>query len=141
MVEGVDGPSRDSTAQAFQLLAQWAPEYIQDSLNGDFLSHLLKIPDDPVAAEKREEANIVFDLLLLPKDLESLVRLSQDTESGPTANRFELFRFMSSPVLSGFNVRLSGGPRPRIRGGNGHLPEIRAWDKFYFGDLNRFRRQ
>lgn len=134
LISAGEGPPTDAKLNAIRVLAQYAPQYIHDSIKGDFLSHLIKIPNDPVVAKQREEAKEVFKTYLLQGDLKSLSRLAANPPHRTAeAARFDIYHFLSRPLLSGFNVRISGGPRPRIRGGNGHLPEVRAWERVFFG--------
>lgn len=134
LISAAEGPPTDAKLNAIRVLAQYAPQYIHDSIKGDFLSHLIKIPTDPVIAKQRAEAKEVFKTFLLQTDLKNLNRFANQPSPRTTeAGRFDVYHFLSRPLLSGFNVRISGGPRPRIRGGNGHLPEVRAWEEVFFG--------
>ena len=131
MMTGADGSVGQATPDAISVLAQYAPQYITEAIELDFLSYLLQAPDKAELVQRRNTAKEVFGNSLLPGDMGFLIR-NRHGEKGLGPFPFELFEFLSRPMLSGFNVRLSSGPRPRIRGGNGHLPEIKAWEKMVY---------
>jgi hypothetical protein len=104
----------DRTTSRLTAVMEKNPDvYLTQIFNNDPFFNMLT-PDLRPAQEKLfNETTLVFRNKLLPEDLKTISSLMED--SLPFGRNF--LEFLAAPLLGGKNVRLSGGPRPRIRPG------------------------
>ncbi|MCB0362334.1 MAG: hypothetical protein KDD35_06415 [Bdellovibrionales bacterium] len=117
LIDSVPGSKNQSTKAANLVLTSLAPKYLESSMQSSFLNQLLDLPDDFSHSSPWLKTERVFASLFFPNEFSFLRQTAIKHLSSNYDVDLDVFKFMSEPALSGYNVRMSSGPRPRIRGG------------------------
>lgn len=115
--DSVAGSQNQRTTDSTLVLKTYAPDFIQSFIESNPLKELLNLPERRFGESAWQMTEQVFATLFFPNEFSFLIGVDSALSSKYRLSDFSVFRFMSEPALSGYNVRGSGGPRPRIRGG------------------------
>lgn len=102
------------------VLDKYAQNYLVNSIKVSIFIRLLDLRTIAYAENSDwDKARDIFENQILPNELSAL-RKNQSTGGNSPLN---LYEYMSTPLLSGYNIAGSRGPRPRIRAGGYHVDQ------------------
>lgn len=110
--------STDETRRIQRTLINYRKAYVTQ-ING-YPNFLLEAVQ-PEILRLSQETEQVFEQLLIPQDLETLLEISLSTPPRKTSPAIE---FLTVPSLGNFGVEMAAGPRPRIRTGSSYSLNI-----------------
>lgn len=115
--DSVAGSQNQLTTDSTLVLKTYAPGFIRLFIESNPLKELLNLPERRFGESAWQRTEKVFATLFFPNEFSFLIGVDSALSSKYRPSDFSVFRFMSEPALSGYNVKGSSGPRPRIRGG------------------------
>lgn len=113
----VAGSQNQLTTDSTLVLKTYAPGFVRLFIESNPLKELLNLPEKRLGESAWQRTEQVFATLFFPNEFSFLMGVASTLSSEYGQSDFSVFRFMSEPALSGYNVKGSSGPRPRIRGG------------------------
>lgn len=122
-LEIIGGRSLGSSNKTVQVLENYPDQYLTQIFKNDPFFNMMNPDLKPGQEYLFRETSETFKTILLPQDLSTISQLMKTNHILDE----DFLSFLASPQLGGQNVRLSGGPRPRIRGGK------EVWYMYIFG--------